>query len=220
MKKTISALTATVVLSASTTGYVLHKKEQEILDLSLSLEDTHSVLKKKKEDYNVLSKEMNIALEEFDKISEELEQQQKKNSSLAKQLKEKSNELNQLKKQRVAAIPTPANNSHTNMNNSSVIRTFTANASAYTVGEPGVTGKTASGLMVKKGMIAMDRSVPFGTKVRITSDSYPSINGIYTVQDRGGAIKGNKIDIYMDSWTEMNKFGRRDVKLEILSIPS
>ena len=36
------------------------------------------------------------------------------------------------------------------------------------------------------------------------------INGhTYTVEDRGGAIKGNKIDIYVDSHQEALKLGRK-----------
>lgn len=34
-------------------------------------------------------------------------------------------------------------------------------------------------------------------------------NTIYTVEDRGGAIKGNKIDIYVDSHEEALKLGKQ-----------
>ena len=37
-----------------------------------------------------------------------------------------------------------------------------------------------------------------------------NINGhIYTVEDRGGAIKGNKIDIYVNSHSEALKLGKQ-----------
>lgn len=52
---------------------------------------------------------------------------------------------------------------------------------------------TASGATTVEGItVAADKSIPFGTKLLIN-------NHVYTVQDRGGAIKGNHIDIYMSS---------------------
>ncbi|MEK1828869.1 3D domain-containing protein [Priestia megaterium] len=62
----------------------------------------------------------------------------------------------------------------------------------------------------------MDGSIPMGTKVRITCPDYPSINGIYTVEDRGGAISGNRVDIYMTSLDHANDFGKRNITIEIL----
>ena len=52
---------------------------------------------------------------------------------------------------------------------------------------------TASGATTVEGVTcAADKSIPFGTKLLINDH-------IYTVQDRGGAIKGNHIDIYISS---------------------
>ncbi|PFK99875.1 hypothetical protein COJ01_17585 [Priestia megaterium] len=90
-------------------------------------------------------------------------------------------------------------------------------ASAYTLNEPGVTGVTASGKTVQPGMVAMDSWVPLGTKVRITCEDYPSINGVYEVADRGGAIDGNRVDIYMTSLDHAIDFGKRNIKIEILN---
>lgn len=54
------------------------------------------------------------------------------------------------------------------------------------------TGITASGAHVQEGVTcAADPSIPFGTKLKIGDH-------VYTVQDRGGAIKGNHVDIYID----------------------
>ena len=54
------------------------------------------------------------------------------------------------------------------------------------------TGITASGAHVQEGVTcAADASIPFGTKLQIGGH-------VYTVQDRGGAIKGKHIDIYID----------------------
>lgn len=62
-------------------------------------------------------------------------------------------------------------------------------------------GITASGVKATEGVtVAADRSLPFGTKIYIDGHEY-------TVQDRGGAIKGNKIDVYFDSHQDALEFG-------------
>jgi 3D (Asp-Asp-Asp) domain-containing protein len=69
-------------------------------------------------------------------------------------------------------------------------------------------GITASGTKAKAGRtIAADTSLlPFGTQIYIDGKAY-------TVEDTGGAIKGNKIDIYFDTHTEALNYGRRQIEL-------
>lgn len=72
--------------------------------------------------------------------------------------------------------------------------------------ESGGSGKTASGTMPKAGLtIAADPSVlPMG--------SYVSFNEhIYHVEDTGGAIKGNRIDLYMNSHQEALNWGVKNL---------
>ena len=55
------------------------------------------------------------------------------------------------------------------------------------------TGRTASGAKATAGVtVAAPAKFAFGTKLNIGGH-------IYTVEDRGGAIKGNRIDIYVSS---------------------
>lgn len=63
-------------------------------------------------------------------------------------------------------------------------------------------GITASGVKAVQGVtVAADTKIhPFGTKLFINGHKY-------IVQDRGGAIKGNKIDIYFDNHQEALEFG-------------
>jgi 3D (Asp-Asp-Asp) domain-containing protein len=76
-------------------------------------------------------------------------------------------------------------------------------------------GRTASGRFVSKGMIAADpRLLPLGSRVRLESGGY---EGEYLVADTGGAIRGKRIDIWIPSAREALRFGRRIVKLTILS---
>ena len=65
------------------------------------------------------------------------------------------------------------------------------------------SGITASGTTATAGRtIAASSQYAFGTKMIINGHTY-------TVEDRGGAIKGNKIDIYVDSHQEALKLGRK-----------
>ena len=73
-------------------------------------------------------------------------------------------------------------------------------------------GITASGEKAVEGVtVAMDKSIPFGTKVYIDGV------GERIVQDRGGAIKGNRIDLYFDSHQEALNFGRQTKEVTILN---
>ena len=81
-------------------------------------------------------------------------------------------------------------------------------ATAYSGG-----GKTATGTVPKWGTIAVDpKVIPYGTKVYI-----PQFNKTFIAEDCGGAIKGNKIDIYMNSKQECINWGRRSIDIYIVS---
>ena len=73
-------------------------------------------------------------------------------------------------------------------------------------------GITASGVKAIEGVtVAMNKSIPFGTKIYIDGV------GERIVQDRGGAIKGNRIDLYFENHQEANNFGRQTRKVTILN---
>jgi 3D (Asp-Asp-Asp) domain-containing protein len=77
-------------------------------------------------------------------------------------------------------------------------------------------GRTASGRMVAKGLIAADpRHLPLGSRVRIEAGAY---SGEYLVADTGGLVRGKRIDIWTPSSREAMRFGRRTVKLTVLSL--
>lgn len=73
------------------------------------------------------------------------------------------------------------------------------------------TGITASGVKAQAGVtVAMPSKYAFGTQIQIKG------MGTYIVQDRGGAIQGNKIDIFFNTHQEALNFGRKTVYLKIL----
>jgi 3D (Asp-Asp-Asp) domain-containing protein len=75
-------------------------------------------------------------------------------------------------------------------------------------------GQTASGVVVRHGIIAADPHVlPLGSVVRLHAGSY---SGIYTVMDTGGGIRGRRIDIYLPTRAAAFDFGAREVTVEVL----
>ena len=88
-------------------------------------------------------------------------------------------------------------------------------AVTYTATAYALRGRTASGGYVRRGVIAADRRVlPIGTRVRLEAGSY---SGEYVVADTGGLVRGRKIDIWVPSTAEAMRFGRRPVKLTVLT---
>jgi 3D (Asp-Asp-Asp) domain-containing protein len=57
--------------------------------------------------------------------------------------------------------------------------------------------RTASGAIAYEGSIAADASLPFGTVLYIPELSHIKEDGLFVVLDRGSAIKGNLIDVYL-----------------------
>ena len=92
-----------------------------------------------------------------------------------------------------------------------------AEAQSYSATAYSLRGRTASGQYVTRGLIAADpRLLPIGTRVHVQAGPW---SGEYLVADTGGAIRGRKIDIWTPSTREAMQFGRRTVKLTILSRP-
>ena len=89
------------------------------------------------------------------------------------------------------------------------VQTFSA--TAYSI-----EGTTASGAQTRKGIVAADPKIlPLGSRIRVSDAG--TYDGEYVVHDTGPAIKGREIDIYMPSDVEAKRFGRRAVKVEVLS---
>lgn len=85
-------------------------------------------------------------------------------------------------------------------------RAYVMKASAYCI--PG--GTTATGAAVGTGIIAVDpRVIPLGKSVYV--DGYGPARAL----DTGGAIKGNRIDLYMNSTQEAMSWGVRNVTVYV-----
>lgn len=94
---------------------------------------------------------------------------------------------------------------------------LTVSATAYTA-SPG--DKTASGRVAQYGVIAVDpKVIPLGTKLYVesTDDGKSWQYGYCVAGDTGGAIKGNKIDLFFNSKSECLQFGRRSAIVYVLN---
>lgn len=96
--------------------------------------------------------------------------------------------------------------------NLSYSKAFTVEATAYAL-----DGITATGTVPKRveggwSTIAVDpRVIPYGTKVYVENYGYA------IAEDTGGAIKGNRVDLYMNSVQAARNWGRRNVTIYILN---
>jgi 3D (Asp-Asp-Asp) domain-containing protein len=90
-----------------------------------------------------------------------------------------------------------------------------APAASYVATAYSLRGRTASGRQVTKGLIAADpRFLPLGSRVKLEAGPY---SGEYLVADTGGAVRGRRIDIWTPTSREAMRFGRRVIKLTVLS---
>ncbi len=87
-------------------------------------------------------------------------------------------------------------------------------ATGYSANDPaqGTGNITATGKEIKTGMVAVDtKIIPLGSTVEIKD------LGIFTAEDTGGKIKGNRIDIYFETKEEAEKFGRKMIWVRVLN---
>jgi 3D (Asp-Asp-Asp) domain-containing protein len=79
-------------------------------------------------------------------------------------------------------------------------------------------GEMRTGVRTRDGMAAGDpRVLPLGSVVRVSRPNGDLI-GIFVIMDTGGAIRGNDIDLYVDSCAEARRWGRHPVVAEVLDI--
>ena len=95
----------------------------------------------------------------------------------------------------------------------------TLNTSAYTDATCGKApsspsyGVTASGARTSAWYtVAAGKGYPIGTIIYIPYFANKPNGGWFIVQDRGGAISNNRLDVYMTTYNECVQFGRRNLE--------
>ena len=94
-----------------------------------------------------------------------------------------------------------------------VTRTLQMRSTAYCL-----RGTTRTGVRVRDGIAAGDPAVlPLGSVVRV---SHPDgrLVGVFVIMDTGGAVRGNKIDLWFASCGEARAWGSRNVVAEVLEL--
>lgn len=157
----------------------------------------------------------NIVISQNIPIPEEIQEKMKKEAEEKRIAEEKAKEEEKKKQTKIAT-----NKQVTSRGGKQVRETqnngewIAFNASAYCpcakcCGK--TNGITASGTKATAGRtVAMPKGYSFGTKIEIKG------MGTYTVEDRGGAITGNKIDIFFNTHQEALNFGRKTVYLRVV----
>ncbi|MFJ7860097.1 ubiquitin-like domain-containing protein [Peribacillus sp. NPDC097206] len=102
----------------------------------------------------------------------------------------------------------------TNVNSTSGKEIYVS-STAYTASCHGCSGVTSTGVDLKSNpnakIIAVDPSViPMGSKVYVEGYGYA------TAADKGGAIKGNRIDVFFSSKNDAYRWGVKKVKIRVL----
>ncbi|USK85229.1 G5 and 3D domain-containing protein [Peribacillus asahii] len=111
--------------------------------------------------------------------------------------------------------PTPTATYASNVSSSSGGKEIYVSSTAYTASCNGCSGVTATGMNLKSNphakVIAVDPNViPLGSKVHVEGYGYA------VAADKGGAIRGNKIDVFIPSKSEAYRWGVKRVKVRII----
>ena len=87
-------------------------------------------------------------------------------------------------------------------------RAVEVKCTAYTAGYDGVDTCTATGTTVRRGVVAVDKRVfPLGSRLYVDIKSSAFSYGMAYAEDTG--MRGEKLDLYMDSYDECILFGVR-----------
>ncbi|WNB92043.1 ubiquitin-like domain-containing protein [Bacillus sp. NEB1478] len=95
-------------------------------------------------------------------------------------------------------------------------RELVVTSTAYTANCSGCSGVTATGFNLKSNpgakVIAVDPNViPLGSKVYVEGYGYA------IASDTGGAIKGNRIDVFFSSQSQAESWGRKTIRIRIIN---
>ncbi|WAB25168.1 3D domain protein [Lysinibacillus phage vB_LfM_LysYB1] len=203
----------------------LSQSQEEVSEVKLQVEKTVKELGNVNKELEGTKTQLKDERMKAETLQKSLTDLQTKVVELRKQNQTLQNQKKELERKQVSYTPkTRAQATTVSRGGSptSARKTIYMRATAYTNHDAGMNGKgiTATGTNTVEGRtVAVDPSViPLGSKLHITSASYPAINGYYVAEDTGGAIKGNKLDIYFNSPSRAKEFGvRRDLVVTILN---
>ena len=159
----------------------------------------------KNEEINRLKEELNLKQEEINQKTEELDVR-------LEEIDNANYKINELEKKNTVSSRSSVTSRKTSTEDNNEYIKFTATAYCPCSNCCGKSdGITARGTKATANYtVAMSSKYSFGTKIEIQG------MGTYVVEDRGGAINDNRIDIYFDTHQEALNFGRRTVYLKVI----
>ncbi|WIT25799.1 hypothetical protein [Bacillus phage SPO1L1] len=190
------------------TNQILLDKNTHLTDDLTDAKEKVKDLEKKVEDISKTSKKVEGQVKKLEKDKKDLEEDkaslQKKVKELS--LKKSSSKSVSSKEDKKVASSTPSKDKP------SEDKSLTMVATAYTASCAGCSGITTTGIDLRSNpdmkVIAVDPSIiPLGSRVHVEGYGY-AIAG-----DTGGAIKGNKIDIFVPNRQDALAWGVRTVKV-------
>ncbi|MGC8362995.1 3D domain-containing protein [Bacillus subtilis] len=202
------------------------KYNDELTNKNDELSDTNNGLEKDLKSTIKDVESLKVDLKEVKKAKKELEETKKELNKKSKSLSAENERLKDaLKKKRAdngkavkvqkrdmkRHVTTPSRERSQTPNQ----RSLTMEATAYTAFCEGCSGTTRLGFDLRANpnakVVAVDPSViPLGSTVEVEGYGYA------VASDTGGAIKGNRIDLFMASETDARNFGRRSVTVKII----
>ncbi|QMV48596.1 hypothetical protein Goe10_c00680 [Bacillus phage vB_BsuM-Goe10] len=203
-------------LEIKDTNQILLEKNNHLTDDLTDAEEKVEDLEKKVEDISKNSKKVESQVKKLEEDKKDLEQTKKSlekdKASLQKKVKElslkkESSKSVSSKEEKKVASSTPSKEEKPSEG-----RALTMVATAYTASCAGCSGITTTGIDLRSNpgmkVIAVDPNViPLGSRVHVEGYGY-AIAG-----DTGGAIKGNKIDIFVPNRQDALAWGVRTVKV-------
>ena len=214
MKKT-KLITAGVTALVALNGYQYHtyskdrdtyKQEiKEQLEVSKSIENKLSETNLKVKD---LQGELDTSITDVKKLSEEVADKDEKIKKRDSQIDKLEQQLEMAEKRNES--PSVSSNSVKGTDYLVTAYTNGAESTGKNPGDPAY-GITTSGKATQEGRtISCPPSMALGTKVKIEDV------GVRVCEDRGGAIQGKRIDLYISNLSEAIEFGKQWLKVETL----
>lgn len=180
---------------------------------------------------DLLEDKVEVLEDEVKVYEEAIDDYESEVSELEKDLSKALDDVDKYKNEVSATVSTSVpKNKKEDVKEDNEVETYSASdkggetyeATYYGMDCNGCSGTTASGLNIGSGttykgmkVIAADTSrLPFHTEVEITDNKGKTYKAI--VKDRGGNIKGNRIDILVGSEAESSKYGRHNVTIKVI----
>ena len=192
-------------------SYIIDEAKQVNVDLVAKLEDATKESEGLSEKVSTLTAKVSKMTSANEKLQNEYDTLKKNKAIAAEKAKQQPSSQSSTyqwkgKNNEYVAVSRSSNQTAT--------KTFYVTATAYTAYCAGCSGITKTGLNLRKNpklkVIAVDpKVIPLGTKVWV--EGY----GHAVAGDTGGAIKGNKVDLFMQSKSAANEWGRKKVQIKV-----